>query len=86
VHALKRLLDEKAITVIDVRPASERAIAPFAGAEVLDADSHERLVKLPKDTPLAFLCHHGQGFRVVHNVAGGIEAWSSEIDKDVPRY
>jgi monothiol glutaredoxin len=98
VHALKRLLDEKAITVIDVRPANERAIAPFAGAEVLDADSHERLTRLPKDTPLAFLCHHGnssrrgaeyfreQGFRVVHNVAGGIEAWSSEIDRDVPRY
>ena len=98
VHALKRLLDQGAITVIDVRPAEERALAPFVGAEVLDADSHARLVKLAKDTPLAFLCHHGssssraaehfreQGFRVVHNITGGIEAWSIEIDSSVPRY
>lgn len=98
VQALKALLEKGAITVIDVRPVEERGIAPFAGAEVLDADSHERLVKLPKETPLAFLCHHGnsskraaehfreQGFRVVHNVSGGIDAWASEIDAEVPRY
>lgn len=98
VHALKRLLDQGAITVIDVRPSEERAAAPFAGAEVLDPSSHDRLVKLPKETPLAFLCHHGnssvraaehfreQGFRVVHNITGGIEAWSSEIDSSVPHY
>lgn len=98
VQSLKRLLDEKKVTVIDVRPAAERQLAPFAGAEVLDAGSHERLVKLPKGTPLAFLCHHGnsslraaehfreKGFRVVHNIAGGIEAWSSQVDASVPRY
>lgn len=98
VKSLKRLLDDRKITVIDVRPAGEREQAPFVGAEVLDASSHERLVKLPKDTPLAFLCHHGnsslraaehfreQGFRVVHNIEGGIEAWSSHVDASVPRY
>ena len=98
VQALKRLIDENAITVIDVRAAEERALAPFAGAEVLDAESHPRLVKLPRETPLAFLCHHGnsslraaehfreQGFRVVHNITGGIEAWASEIDSSVPHY
>ena len=98
VHALKDLLETGAITVIDVRSSEERAIAPFAGAEVLDANSHERLGKLPKETPLAFLCHHGnsskraaehfreQGFRVVHNISGGIDAWASEIDSAVPRY
>lgn len=98
VHALKRLIAEGSITVIDVRPAEDRALAPFAGVEVLDAASHDRLVDLPKDTPLAFLCHHGtssrraaehfreRGFRIVHNVEGGIEAWSTEIDPSVPRY
>lgn len=98
VQALKDLLEKGAITVIDVRSIEERGIAPFAGAEVLDANSHERLVKLPKETPLAFLCHHGnsskraaehfreQGFRVVHNISGGIDAWATEIDSDVPRY
>ncbi|WP_440225337.1 Grx4 family monothiol glutaredoxin [Dokdonella sp. MW10] len=103
VHALdvvdlKRLLDDGRITVIDVRPAEDRALAPFAQAQVLDAASHDRLVGLPKDTPLAFLCHHGvssrraaehfreRGFRVVHNVEGGIEAWSQHVDPSVPRY
>lgn len=98
VKDLKRLIDDGKITVIDVRPAGERDLAPFPAAEVLDAGSHERLLALPKDTPLAFLCHHGnssrraaehfreRGFRVVHNVEGGIEAWSQDVDAGVPRY
>jgi len=98
VHALRQLLDEGRVRVIDVRPAADRARAPFAGAEVLDADSHDRLVALPADTPLAFLCHHGnssrqaaehfreRGFRTVHNVEGGIDAWSREVDPSIPRY
>ncbi|MBN8480165.1 MAG: Grx4 family monothiol glutaredoxin [Xanthomonadales bacterium] len=98
VQALKELVDAGRVTVIDVRPAEDRARAPFAGAQVLDAASHDRLVGLPKDTPLAFLCHHGnssrraaehfreRGFRVLHNVEGGIDAWSREVDPSVPRY
>ena len=98
VEKLKRLLDEKKITVIDVRPVGERELAPFAGAEILDVGSHDRLIKMPKDTPLAFLCHHGnssrraaehfreQGFRVVHNIEGGISAWSSQVDASIPQY
>jgi monothiol glutaredoxin len=98
VHALKRRLDAGDITVIDVRPPQDRALAPFARAEILDSQSHARLAALPKDAPLAFLCHHGnssrnaaehfreQGFRDVYNVEGGIDAWSREIDPGVPRY
>jgi monothiol glutaredoxin len=98
VHALKRRLDAGDITVIDVRPPQDRALAPFAQAEVLDAESHARLAALPKDTPLAFLCHHGNssrgaaehfrehGFRDVWNVEGGIDAWAEQIDPRVPRY
>ena len=87
------------ITVVDVRPAQDRARAPFPGPhEVLDEDSHERLAALPKDTPLAFLCHHGNssrqaaehfrglGFGRTFNVEGGIDAWSREVDASVPRY
>lgn len=98
VHALKRRVDAGDITVIDVRPPEARAIAPFPGAQILEPDSHERLTSLPKDTPLAFLCHHGtssrnaaehfhdHGFRDVYNVEGGIDAWSIEIDPTVSRY
>jgi monothiol glutaredoxin len=98
VHALRRRLDAGDITVIDVRPPQDRALAPFAHAEILDSTTHARLAALPKDTPLAFLCHHGHssrhaaehfrehGFRDVYNVEGGIDAWSREIDPAVPRY
>jgi monothiol glutaredoxin len=98
VTELKAAIDGGAITVIDVRPAADRARAPFAPARVLDEDSMGALAALPKDTPLAFLCHHGNssrsaaehfrslGFRDVANVDGGIDAWSQQVDSSVPRY
>ena len=57
-----------------------------------------RLDELPTDRPIACLCHHGarsaqvtqfllnQGYTDVVNLAGGIDAWSSEVDPTVPRY
>lgn len=98
VHALKRRLDAGDITVIDVRPAADRALAAFPGADILEPESHARLTSLPKDTPLAFVCHHGNasrnaaehfrdhGFTNLWNVEGGIDAWAVEIDPSVPRY
>ena len=56
------------------------------------------LMGLLRDTPLVFHCHHGgrsqqaaeyfldQGFTRVANLRGGIEAWSVEVDPQVPRY
>ncbi len=88
-----------AITLVDVRPPEERAIASVAVAhECLEDGGLERLLTLPKDTPLAFLCHHGgrsaqaamyfsqQGFVDLYNVVGGIDAWSLDVDEEVPRY
>jgi monothiol glutaredoxin len=98
VAELKQALDAGAVTVLDVRPGQDRALAPFARATVLDQGSLAAIEALPKDTPLAFLCHHGNssrgaaehfrglGFRNVRNVEGGIDAWSREIDPSVPRY
>ena len=87
------------IDVVDTRPPHARAIAPFPYPhEVLDEDSRERLEQLPKDVPLAFLCHHGHssrqaaeyfrslGFHDLYNIDGGIDAWSVRIDPTVPRY
>jgi len=87
------------ITVVDVRPADERAIAAInAPFETFDGDNRARLEALPKDTALAFLCHHGGrsaqaaeqfralGFTKVSNITGGIDAWSNEVDNGVPKY
>jgi monothiol glutaredoxin len=83
---------------IDVRTPRERDIASIEGTVLLDQDSMETLMELPKDTPMVFHCHHGhrsyqaaihfleQGFTKVYNVVGGIDAWSNEVDRSVPRY
>ncbi|WP_411852101.1 Grx4 family monothiol glutaredoxin [Stenotrophomonas sp. LGBM10] len=87
------------VTVVDVRPADERAIAAInAPFETFDGDNRARLEALPKDTALAFLCHHGGrsaqaaeqfralGFTKVFNITGGIDAWSKDVDNSVPTY
>jgi len=87
------------LLLVDVRPAEERAIAsvnvPF---KTFDGSGRAELEALPKDTRIAFLCHAGGrshqaaeqfrvlGFTDVHNIVGGIEAWASDVDPNVPRY
>ena len=56
-----------------------------------------RLHELDKSKPIACLCHHGgrsmqvaqfllqHGYQVV-NVAGGIHAWSAQVDPTIPVY
>ena len=57
-----------------------------------------RLNELNPAQPIACLCHHGarsmqvayflesRGFDHVANIAGGINAWSAELDPTIPRY
>jgi len=86
------------VNLFDVRPPDERAKASIAGAETLDEGALDRIAALPKDAVIVFFCHHGQrsqsaaerfrlrGHTNVHNLAGGIDAWSREVDRSVPRY
>jgi monothiol glutaredoxin len=98
VQELAARIDRGDITVIDVRPADERALAalktPF---RTLD-DGIDALGDIPKAAPIAFLCHSGgrsqraaeqfraHGFENVYNIAGGIAAWSREIDPSIAQY
>ena len=98
VAELKQKLDAGEVILVDVRPQDERDIASVAEARAMDADLMTELEAMPKDTAMAFICHSGsrsqvaaehfrkQGFTKVSNVAGGIDAWSKEIDPDVPTY
>ncbi len=99
VHELKQRLEAGNITLIDVRPAHGlAAAAPLPQARVLEQEGYEALSALPKDTELAFICHHGissraaaerfvaHGFTTVYNVEGGMDAWAQYIDTSVPRY
>lgn len=96
---LKTLLDGGQVKeLFDVRTPAERATASIAGSTHLDDTAAARLEALDKSTPIAFFCHHGgrsqnaaehflqQGFKQVYNLAGGIDAWSVQVDSSVPRY
>ncbi|MCX7512751.1 Grx4 family monothiol glutaredoxin [Frateuria sp. STR12] len=99
VQELKQRLADGSVMLVDVRPAAGRAqAAPLAQARVLEDEGYDTLATLPKDTAIAFICHHGNssrgvaerfaahGFTHVFNVEGGMDAWASEIDPTVPRY
>ena len=57
-----------------------------------------RASELPRDREIVAVCHHGgrsmqvamflqaQGFGNLSNLAGGMDAWSREIDPQIPRY
>jgi monothiol glutaredoxin len=96
---LKEMLERGTLSeLFDVRTPEERDIARIEGARLLDDAAVAHIEKLPRDTPLAFHCHHGGrsqaaaehfrslGFRRVYNLRGGIDAWSLDVDPDVPRY
>ena len=99
VQQLKDRLADGSVLLVDVRPAAGRAqAAPLALARVLEEEGYDALAGLPKDTAIAFICHHGHssrgvaerfaahGFTRVFNVEGGMDAWAREIDPTVPRY
>jgi monothiol glutaredoxin len=96
---LKARLDQSArLTLVDVRPDGERALASISGFRGLDEALQRELFEGPRDREIVVLCHHGmrshraaeelveQGFRNVHNLVGGIDAWSNDVDPTVPRY
>ncbi len=77
------------------------SIQPADGFTLLNmsmASVPPRLSELNPETPIACLCHHGarsmqvaqflqsRGFSRVANIAGGIHAWSDEIDSTIRQY
>jgi monothiol glutaredoxin len=98
VQELAQKLKAGEVTLVDIRGADDRSRALIEGSLVLDKETMKKLENMPRDTGIAFLCHHGnssmgaaeyfrkQGFTNISNVAGGIHAWSMEIDSSVPTY
>ena len=97
--SLKALMDSgRPYHLFDVRTPEERATASIPQAKLLDPPTLAAAEKLPKDALIVLHCHHGGrsaqaaehfrqlGFRNVHNLVGGIDAWSQLVDSSVPRY
>ena len=85
--------------LLDVREPDEIATAAIPWATTIPMGQiPQRLAELPADKPIAVLCHGGgrsarvtaflneNGFPQAVNVAGGIDAWSRDVDPSVPAY
>ncbi len=100
VAELKRMHDDAVpFVLLDVREDDELATASVDFAKhIRMATVPERMGELPKDGDIVVMCHGGSrsdrvarylrenGFTSVANLAGGIDAWSREIDSTVPTY
>jgi rhodanese-related sulfurtransferase len=86
---------------LDCREPDEHAIARIEGAMLIPMQTiPERLADLEphRGSRIVVHCHHGvrslrvarflreRGFAHAQSMAGGIEAWSLEIDPATPRY
>jgi adenylyltransferase/sulfurtransferase len=87
------------LLLLDVREPREAEIARIDGARLIPLrELPRRLAELPGHAEIVTHCHHGQrslqareilkgaGFANVRSLAGGIDAWSREVDDTVPRY
>jgi sulfur-carrier protein adenylyltransferase/sulfurtransferase len=85
--------------LIDVREPFEYEIARIEGAKLIPlGEISERLDELEREQPIVVHCHSGKrsaqavrllqqhGFSKVYNLDGGIDAWSDQIDPNVPKY
>jgi len=100
VRDLKDRLDKgNTIFLLDVREPHEYSMAKIEGSVLIPlGELPTSLNKLNSNDEIVALCHRGmrsadavgflmqQGFSNVKNLIGGIDAWSLEIDSEVPRY
>lgn len=87
--------------LIDCREPDEHAICRIDGATLLPLGMWTAAYPAafpPADQPVIVYCHHGMrslravrflrqhGHALARSLAGGIDAWTKEIDPSVPRY
>ncbi len=100
VTDLKKRLDAKEdFDLIDVREPHEWQIAKIPGARLIPlGELPNRLGELDSKREILLHCKSGgrsgralkllkeKGFKNLKNVAGGIEAWATQVDPSVPKY
>lgn len=85
--------------LLDVREPWEYDKARIAGSQLLPMrEVAARLGEIHEGREVVAICHHGgrgmqvalflekSGFARVHNLAGGVDAWSRTVDPSVPVY
>ncbi len=92
-------LQREGALILDVREPWELEIAALQDALNIPMQTiPTALDALPRDQALLIVCHHGirsmhvarfleqHGFDDLHNVTGGIDAWSRTVNPSLPRY
>lgn len=89
------VLDVREPVELQIAPVTPKG---FALVAIPMGEIPQRLAELDPSQPIACLCHHGvrshrvasflhaQGFEHVVNIAGGVEAWSQELDTTIAQY
>jgi rhodanese-related sulfurtransferase len=85
--------------LLDVREPWEHQTARIEGSKLVPlGEIAARLAELDQDQEVVAICHHGgrsmqvamflekNGFSKVHNLSGGMDAWSKSVDPSVPVY
>jgi rhodanese-related sulfurtransferase len=96
-----RLNAGEAVYLLDVRQPDEHHLAALPNSKLIPLNqlmARITEVDAPPGVPIVVYCHHGVRSRMaaqavaqaghgeVYSLAGGIEAWSIEVDPRVPRY
>lgn len=97
----KRLANGQTVQLIDVRQAWENALVALPDSQLIPLNElPRRASEIPQNGERAVVvyCHHGVrslsaaafleklGFGDVWSLAGGIDAWSCEVDPTLTRY
>jgi rhodanese-related sulfurtransferase len=97
----RQLENGHAVRMIDVRQPWENEIARLPGSLLIPlGELPQRVQEVPAEpaVPVVLYCHHGVrslsavtylqrlGYFHCRSLAGGIDAWSCEVDPGVPRY
>ncbi|MBI2889832.1 MAG: DUF971 domain-containing protein [Nitrospirae bacterium] len=98
-EAARLLKQDPKAKLLDVRDEYESSLASIQEAQLLSRElASDMMSSWPKDSTVVFFCHTGarsmdaaayfagHGFTNVKSMAGGIDAWSQEVDPSVPRY
>ena len=85
--------------LLDVREPWEWQAARIEGAQHIPMrEVPARVGEIDRDREVVAICHHGgrsqqvamflekNGFAKVHNLQGGVDAWSRTVDPAVPLY
>jgi rhodanese-related sulfurtransferase len=102
VHELvRRQQANEDLYLLDVRQPAEHALVSLPGSTLIPlTELPGRLTEVqpPPGATIVVYCHHGirsmhgaamlmqAGIANVYSLAGGIDAWSLQVDPTVPRY